>query len=64
VARKQESEWKEKEELWETAPTNSDVGWDVPADDPHREAWQASDTKLFTSSHAVSRGWLSVEGGV
>jgi hypothetical protein len=43
---------------------NSDIGWDIPADDPHREAWQASDTKLLMTFHAVSRGWPSVEGGV
>jgi hypothetical protein len=64
VARKREAEWKEKEGLWETAPTNSDVGWDVPADDPRREAWQASDTKLFSTMHTINRGWPSVEGGV
>jgi hypothetical protein len=64
AAREQEAEWKEKEGLWETAPTDSDVGWDVPADDPRREAWQASDTKLLTTFHAISRGWPSVEGGV
>jgi hypothetical protein len=64
VARKQEAEWKEKEGLWETAPTNGDIGWDIPEDDPCRLAWQASDHKLFMTSHAVSRGWPSVEGGV
>jgi hypothetical protein len=64
AARKREAEWKKKEGLWEMAPTNSDVGWDIPADDPHCEAWQASDTKLFTTSHAISRGWPSVEWGV
>jgi hypothetical protein len=64
VARKWEVEWKEKEGLWEMAPTNSDVGWDVPADDPRHEVWQASDTKLLTTFHAISHGWPSVEGGL
>jgi hypothetical protein len=50
--------------MWETAPTNSDSGWDVPADDPRRGDWLASDTKLFLTVHALSRGWPSVEGGV
>jgi hypothetical protein len=64
VARKREAEWKEKEGLWETAPTNSDISWDIPEDDPHRLAWQASDAKLVTTMHAMSRGWPSVEGGI
>jgi hypothetical protein len=50
--------------MWETAPTNSDAGWDVPADDPRRGDWSASDNKLFLTMHAMSRGWPSVEGGV
>jgi hypothetical protein len=64
VTRKWEAEWKEKEELWETAPTNSAVGWDVPEDDPCRLDWQASDSKLFTTFHALSCGWPSVAGGI
>jgi hypothetical protein len=64
VARKWEVEWKEKEELWETAPMNSVVGWDVLEDDPRRGDWQASDSKLLTTVHAVSCGWPSVAGGV
>jgi hypothetical protein len=47
-----------KEGMWETAPTNSDAGWDVPADDPHHGDWSAS------AMDAVSRDWPSVEGGV
>jgi hypothetical protein len=50
--------------MWETAPTNSDTGWDVPVDDPRRGDWSASDTKLFSTMHAMSRGWPSVGGGV
>jgi hypothetical protein len=64
AARKQEAEWKETADSWEKAPTHSVVGWDVPADDPRRGDWQASDSKLLTTAHAVSRGWPSVEGGI
>jgi hypothetical protein len=64
AVRKREAEWKETSDSWETAPTNSVVGWEVPADDPRRGDWQASDNKLFTTVHAVSRGWPSVEGGI
>jgi hypothetical protein len=64
AARKREEEWKEKEGLWETAPTNSDIGWDIPEDDPRRLAWQGSDTKLVMTTHAMSRGWPSVAGGI
>jgi hypothetical protein len=64
AARKREAEWKEALETWETAPTNSVVGWDVPEDDPRRGDWQASDAKLFSTAHAISNGWPSVEGGV
>jgi hypothetical protein len=56
--------WKSEAERWEMAPTNSDVSWDIPADDPRRLAWQASDCKQLTTLHAVSRGWPSVEGGI
>jgi hypothetical protein len=64
AARKREAEWKETADSWETAPTHSVVGWDVPADDLRRGDWQASDSKLLTTAHAVSRGWPSVEGGI
>jgi hypothetical protein len=64
AARKWEAEWKETSESWETAPTNSVIGWDVPEDDPRQGDWQASDTKLLTTVHAISHGWPSVEGGV
>jgi hypothetical protein len=46
------------------APTLSDVGWDIPEDDPHCQGWLASDAKLVTTLHAMSCGWLSVEGGI
>jgi hypothetical protein len=51
------------------APTNSNTGWDVPADDPRCLAWQASDEKLVTTLYPLSHGWInhswpSVEGGV
>jgi hypothetical protein len=64
AARRREAEWKETSDSWETAPTNSVVGWDVPADDPCHGDWQSSDSKLLTTVHAVSRGWPSVEGGI
>jgi hypothetical protein len=64
VARKREVEWKEKEGLWEVAPTNSNISWEIPKDNPHCLAWQASDAKLVTTMHAMSCGWLSVEGGI
>jgi hypothetical protein len=64
AARKWEADWKETADSWETAPTNSTVGWDVPEDDPRRLDWQASDSKSFTTVHAISRGWPSVGGGV
>jgi hypothetical protein len=63
-AQAREAEWKKKEQSWATAPTNSDTGWDILEDDPHRQAWLASDEKLFTTFHTMSQGWLSVEGGV
>jgi hypothetical protein len=64
VARKREAEWKEKEGLWETAPMNSDIGWDIPEDNPRRLVWRASGDKLVTTMHAMNRGWPSVEGGI
>jgi hypothetical protein len=47
-----------------TASTNGDGGWDILEDDPRRQTWLASDKKLFTTCHAMSQGWPSVEGGV
>jgi hypothetical protein len=43
---------------------NSVVGWDVPEGDPRRLDWQASDSKLSTTFHTISRGWPSVAGGI
>jgi hypothetical protein len=63
-ARAQEAEWKKKEQSWATVPTDSDAGWDLQEDDPRRQAWLLSNEKLFTTCHAMSRGWPSVEGGV
>jgi hypothetical protein len=64
AARKREAEWRDREVAWATAPTNSDSSWDIPEDDPRRLDWQASDVKLVTTMHAMSHGWLSVEGGM
>jgi hypothetical protein len=64
AAREQEAKWKSEGERWETAPTLSDVGWDISEDDPRRQGWLASDAKLVTTLHAMSRGWPSVEGGI
>jgi hypothetical protein len=66
VTRKREADWESEAKQWEMAPTNSNSGWGVPADDL---AWQASDKKLVTTLYAISRGWPncswpSVEGGV
>jgi hypothetical protein len=58
AARKWGAEWESKEELWETAPTSGNIGWDISEDDPRRQVWQASGAKLVTTLHAMSRGWL------
>jgi hypothetical protein len=60
---KREAEWKEKEQVWASAPsTSTSCGWEVNQDD---QWWVASDEKLFTIFYAMSRGiWPSVEGGV
>jgi hypothetical protein len=62
-AQRREAEWKDKKQVWESAPTNSTGnGWDVNEDD---QQWVALDGKLFTTLYAMSRGiWPSVEGGV
>jgi hypothetical protein len=57
-------EWKETEGLWETAPINGSIGWDIPEDDPCRLAWRDSGAKLVTTTHALSLGWPSIEGGI
>jgi hypothetical protein len=64
-AQKREAEWKEKEQVWSAAPSNSTSGWGVIEDDPHHHLWVSSEEKLFTTFHAMSRGvWLSVEKGL
>jgi hypothetical protein len=62
-ANRREAEWREKEQVWLSAPTNSTSdGWGINEDD---QRWVASDEKLFTTLYAMSRGtWPSVEGGV
>jgi hypothetical protein len=64
VARKRESDWKSEAKRWEMASSNSNAGWDIPANDPCRLGWQASDDKQIATLHAVSSGWPSVEGGI
>jgi hypothetical protein len=60
--RRREVEWKEKEQAWSLASTNSTGGWDVAEGDYW---WVALDEKLFTMFYAMIRGtWLSVEGGI
>jgi hypothetical protein len=58
ATRAREAEWKDKEqsnaERWATAPTRSEASWDLAKDDLRRQAWLASDEKLFTTFHAMS----------
>jgi hypothetical protein len=62
-ARKREAEWKEKEQVWASAPTNcTDDGWGIAEGD---EWWVESDERLFNTLYAMYRGtWPSVSGGV
>jgi hypothetical protein len=62
-ARKREAEWKEKEHMWASAPSNSTSdGWGVAEGD---DRWVGSDEQLFNTLHAMYRGtWPSVERGV
>jgi hypothetical protein len=62
-ARKREAEWKEKEQVWASAPTNcTDDGWGVAEGD---DQWVGSDEQLFNTLYAMYRGtWPSVAGGV
>jgi hypothetical protein len=62
-SKRRETEWKEKEQVWSSAPTNSaDDGWGVAEGD---DQWVGSDEQLFTMIHAMSRGtWPSVERGI
>jgi hypothetical protein len=63
TARKREAEWKEKEQMWESAPTNSSDGsWGVYESD---DRWVGSDEQLFNTLYVMYRGnWPSVLGGV
>jgi hypothetical protein len=62
-ARRREAEWKEKEQVWASASTNSTSdGWGVAEGD---DWWVGSDEQLFNTFYAMYRGtWPSVEGGV
>jgi hypothetical protein len=62
-ARRREAEWKEKDQVWASAPTNSTSdGWGVNEGD---DWWVGSDEQLFNTLYAMYRGtWPSVEGGV
>jgi hypothetical protein len=63
TAKKREAEWKEKEQMWASAPTNSTSdGWGPPEDDSQ---WVGSEEQLFNTLYTMYRGvWLSVAGGV
>jgi hypothetical protein len=63
VAKKREVEWKEKEQVWASAPTNyTDDGWGVTEGD---DRWVGSDERLFNTLYAIYRGtWPSIAGGV
>jgi hypothetical protein len=60
-ARRREAEWKEKEQVWASAPTDSTSdGWGVNEGD---DRWVSSDEQLFNAFYAIYRGtWPSVEG--
>jgi hypothetical protein len=62
-ARRREVEWREKEQVWASAPTNcADGGWGVAEGN---DRWVGSDEQLFKTFYALYRGtWPSVEGGV
>jgi hypothetical protein len=62
-SKKREAEWREREQVWSSAPTNStDGGWEVAEGD---DWWVGYDESLFTTIYAMSRGtWPSVERGI
>jgi hypothetical protein len=62
-SKRREAEWKEKEQVWSSVPTNgTDDGWGVAEGD---DRWVGSDESLFTTIYAMSRGtWPSVERGI
>jgi hypothetical protein len=66
-----EAKWKAKEQSncdqWVAAreSDNDDAGgWNIPEDDPRRQAWIELDSKVVTSYLAINWGWPSIEGGV
>jgi hypothetical protein len=61
--KRREAEWREKEQVWSSALTNSTSdGWGVAESD---HWWVGSDEQLFTTVYAMSRGtWPSVESGI
>jgi hypothetical protein len=62
-SKRREAEWRGKEQVWSSAPTNStDGGWEVAEGD---DRWVGSDESLFTTIYAMSSGtWPSVERGI
>jgi hypothetical protein len=62
AARKREADWKETEQRWESAPTNSTCdGWG-PIEDDSR--WVGSDEQLFLTLYDMYRGiWPSTGRG-
>jgi hypothetical protein len=62
-SKRREAEWREKEQVWSSAPTNSTSGsWDVAEGD---DWWVGSDEQLFNTVYAMYRGtWPSVESGI
>jgi hypothetical protein len=63
MARKREAEWKETEQRWESAPTNSTSGGWGPVEDDSR--WVGSDEQLFITLYDMYRGvWPSAGRGI
>jgi hypothetical protein len=62
-SKRREAEWREKEQVWASAPTNSTSdGWGVAEGD---DRWVGSDEQLFNTIYAMYRGtWPSMESGI
>jgi hypothetical protein len=62
-ARKREVEWREKEQVWASAPINcTDDSWGVAEGN---NQWVSSNEQLFKTFYALYRDtWPSVKGGV
>jgi hypothetical protein len=62
-AKRREADWREKEQVWSSAPTNSTGNsWGVAEGD---DWWVGSDEQLFNTVYAMYRGTSpSVEGGI